>query len=584
MMKTITKLIGSPIIGLSTVFATLICIFSGCSDSGDHPTVTEVVVTPDNTVVVGKGQIQDFFAEVKGDYDPPQKVIWSVKGAYDENTKFGADGIASRLTVGSQERPGQLTIVATSDYDRLKSGNVTITISEQAALPTIFGPSDIIGIGKVGQVLTADITDTTTDDIFSENGYWTYQWKRGDEADKVYTIIPGEVNKTYTPGLDDEGKYLTVTIIRAGDTGGKTSPAIGKILKAGDPVPTGGGTINVLSPTDKAFKGKSIQLVQSVPSATAGIPAAEQGVFDWKITSSHSAGTSIAEDGTLTVAADETENTLDIVATSTADHSKIVKGNIQLYVKVSFKSDRADDTIQGTLEIKSGDPIPSTVDDAGVNVREHYDFDGWYYNETPRLIKWVSTNTFGKDTTLYAGWTPTQYTITYNMNGGVQITQKKYTIEDQAFDLPTNVTPTNGRDIFDGWYTDNGTFRNRVTRIETGSHGDMLVFAKWIPRTLTNIVSTYYWVNEQGDISFTNGLAQGTISRTSGNTLTITAQDTGYTGQKWYVNGIEDVSKRNASSFAFSGLGKAIGTYVVGLQVSKDAAYYYAEFKVEVTN
>lgn len=580
-MKTITKLIGSPIIGLSTVFATLICIFSGCSDSGDHPTVTEVVVTPE-TVVVGKGQIQDFSAEVKGEYDPPQKVIWSVKGAYDENTKFGADGIASRLTVGSQERPGQLTIVATSDYDRLKSKDATITISEQAALPTIFGPSDIIGIGKVGELLTAKIVDTEIDDKFSENGTWTYQWKWGDEADKVYTIIPGEVGETYTPTGADVGKYLTVTIIRAGDTGGKTSPAIGKILKADDPVPADG---NITEPTgEKAFKGKSIRLAHTVNSATSGIPAAEQGVFDWKITSSHSAGTSIAEDGTLTVAADETENTLGIVATSTADHSKIVEGKIDLYVKVSFKSDGADDIIQGTLEIKSGDPIPSTVDDEGVNVREHYDFDGWYYNETPRLIKWVSTNTFGKDTTLYAGWTPTQYTITYNMNGGVQITQKKYTIEDQAFDLPTNVTPTNGRDIFDGWYTDNGTFRNRVTRIETGSHGDMLVFAKWIPRTLTNIVSTYYWVNEQGDISFTNGLAQGTISRTSGNTLTITAQDTGYTGQKWYVNGIEDVSKRNASSFAFSGLGKAIGTYVVGLQVSKDAAYYYAEFKVEVTN
>jgi hypothetical protein len=94
-------------------------------------------------------------------------------------------------------------------------------------------------------------------------------------------------------------------------------------------------------------------------------------------------------------------------------------------------------------------------------------------------------------------------------------------------------------------------------------------------------ITQAYWLNEQGHISFTGG-----SSATIGQEVVITAQDTGYSGQKWYVNGAEVASQAGQSSYTFTGAGKAPGKYAVGLLVKKGSGYYdpyyYAEFIVTV--
>jgi hypothetical protein len=94
-------------------------------------------------------------------------------------------------------------------------------------------------------------------------------------------------------------------------------------------------------------------------------------------------------------------------------------------------------------------------------------------------------------------------------------------------------------------------------------------------------VFTYYWLNEQGGISFTNG-ASATISRSEN--LTISAQGSGYSNQAWFINGVEDAARAGQSSYTFNGAIRTAGKYTVGLRVAKGGAYYYAELTVTVRN
>jgi hypothetical protein len=94
-------------------------------------------------------------------------------------------------------------------------------------------------------------------------------------------------------------------------------------------------------------------------------------------------------------------------------------------------------------------------------------------------------------------------------------------------------------------------------------------------------ITALYWVNEQGQLVFTNG---GTASITNAGSVTITPQGEGYTGQVWYVNGVEDRTKAGQTSYTFSGAGKTAGRYTIGLRAAKNGGYYYAECVVTVAN
>jgi hypothetical protein len=91
---------------------------------------------------------------------------------------------------------------------------------------------------------------------------------------------------------------------------------------------------------------------------------------------------------------------------------------------------------------------------------------------------------------------------------------------------------------------------------------------------------TLYWV-EEGKLAFSNG-ASDTVSRTG--SLIISAQGTGYTGQRWFINGAEDAAAAGQSSYTFSGVNKEVGKKnVIGLRTVKNNVPYYAELTVTVT-
>ncbi len=132
---------------------------------------------------------------------------------------------------------------------------------------------------------------------------------------------------------------------------------------------------------------------------------------------------------------------------------------------------------------------------------------------------------------LTANWTPIDYTITYNLNGGTASNPTSYNVETATFAL-TN--PTKEGYIFTGW---SGSGSGTSVSIPKGSTGNRTYTANWeaaTPQTLTiTKVYTEYWAS----ITYTNS---------SGSTVTETLAKTSYQvaqGTNVKLNGKDGTSR-----------------------------------------
>lgn len=128
-------------------------------------------------------------------------------------------------------------------------------------------------------------------------------------------------------------------------------------------------------------------------------------------------------------------------------------------------------------------------------VRTGYTFDGWYSEVTdgtatgtaiPSNAPWTSK---AATMTLYAKWSPNEYTILYQPNGGVmEQTQYTYTIEDAvAF-----VSPTREGYSFGGWYKDADLTESAGDGLSAGQTGNIILYAAWTP----NVYSVTFDMND----------------------------------------------------------------------------------------
>ena len=106
-----------------------------------------------------------------------------------------------------------------------------------------------------------------------------------------------------------------------------------------------------------------------------------------------------------------------------------------------------------------------------------YVFEGWY-TEPACKNKYNFQTLVDTTITLYANWTAIPYSITYNLNGGLNnvANPSTYTIEEE-FSLEA---PTINNDTleFKGWFYD-GSFTNQAKQITKGSYGDITLYANW---------------------------------------------------------------------------------------------------------
>ena len=157
-----------------------------------------------------------------------------------------------------------------------------------------------------------------------------------------------------------------------------------------------------------------------------------------------------------------------------------------------------------------------------------YDFVGWFSDEnlTNKVLGIESTMT--GDVKVYADWEIATYTITYELNGGVNHADNpsSYTIETPETTL---LSATKTGYTFDGWYTSSAFLNNeKVTKIEAGSSGNLILYAKYSIETYTITYELDGGVNDECNVN-TYKIDSETITL-------LDATKSGYTFGGWYTS------------------------------------------------
>ncbi len=191
-----------------------------------------------------------------------------------------------------------------------------------------------------------------------------------------------------------------------------------------------------------------------------------------------------------------------------------------------------------TLDLQSGsdgdEEVTATFDaampSATMPTRLGYTFGGYYTNTGGAGTQYytsggASANNWNFEDatkTLYAKWTATTYTITYNLNGGANPggVATSFTIESALITLPT---PSRTGYTFGGWYGNSSFTGSAITTIAAGSTGNKEYWAKWTPK---NYSITYDPVSAPEGVTYTTTPANANCDATVDMVFTPTGDNT----------------------------------------------------------
>lgn len=123
---------------------------------------------------------------------------------------------------------------------------------------------------------------------------------------------------------------------------------------------------------------------------------------------------------------------------------------------------------KGTIEENSTLNAPAEAPQ-----KDYYDFSHWEVNGEEVSFPYLVKN----DTVFTAVFTPTVYSITYELNGGESADNPAtFTIETETFNLNA---PSRAGYTFAGWFNNSEFSGKSITQIALGSHGNMTLWAKW---------------------------------------------------------------------------------------------------------
>jgi hypothetical protein len=268
------------------------------SNSEELPaTVSAVTVSP-QSASVNKGGGITFTAEVEGTNNPAQTVTWEVEGGI-LGTDIDDDG---RLTVsGSEATDAVLTVTATSTVDPQKSGEAIVTVTELKATvnSVTVSPQSANVLRNGTQQFSAAVSGTNNP---SPSVTWSVTGAGAGTTINSDGLLSVAVNEAAP-------HTLTVKAVSAVD------PTKSGEAKVAIPAPTVSAV--AVSPLTASVLRGGTQPFSAVVSGT-NFPA--QSVT-WSVTGGGN-GTSINNDGLLTVSSSENLTTLTIKAVSTADQSK----------------------------------------------------------------------------------------------------------------------------------------------------------------------------------------------------------------------------------------------------------------------
>jgi hypothetical protein len=229
-------------------------------------------LTADSTLLGGGGTVSYRWRRGPADIGPFTDIAGATASTYTLETADGGQYIAVMVTRADN------------------SGSVSSAALGPVTLPALTGTVTVTGTAEVGQTLTANTAS------LGGSGTVSYQWKRGTSADTGgHTAIPSATNSTYTLQTDDSGRYISVTVTRADNSGSVSSAAAGPVSAAAFTVAdtaawnaaltaiqgSSGATFTItvtadlnLPPQDltaAAYADKTIVLKGDAPSRTLGL-------------------------------------------------------------------------------------------------------------------------------------------------------------------------------------------------------------------------------------------------------------------------------------------------------------------------
>ncbi len=161
-------------------------------------------------------------------------------------------------------------------------------------------------------------------------------------------------------------------------------------------------------------------------------------------------------------------------------------GNISLYAKWNLIPYNITYELNGGTNSPTN-PTSYTIENNisfAAASKDYYTFAGWFTDENFAADSQVTGYTAGTITgpiVIYAKWTPVQFPITYELNGGTNSSSNP-----TSFNIEDNIIfadPSKTNYIFQGWYTDSA-FTRPITEITAGEQTEAItLYAKWIPET-----------------------------------------------------------------------------------------------------
>ena len=142
--------------------------------------------------------------------------------------------------------------------------------------------------------------------------------------------------------------------------------------------------------------------------------------------------------------------------------------------------------------------------------KTNYTFIGWAISADGDTVysDKQSYTTGAENITLYARWTATQYSITYNnVEDAQNDNPADYSVESETITLK-EISRTGY--TFGGWFKED-SFATKVTEIAKGSGGDVALYAKWTANTYTVTFNANGGVGSMGTQTFSYGTEQALL-------------------------------------------------------------------------
>lgn len=126
----------------------------------------------------------------------------------------------------------------------------------------------------------------------------------------------------------------------------------------------------------------------------------------------------------------------------------------------------------------------STIEEPEPPTKEHYNFGGWF-KESDCINEWdFDTDTVTEDITLYAKFTIETFTVTFNSEGGTQVSP--YTSVEYGSTISEPSTPEKLEKDFGGWFKDE-EYENEWDFENDVVTDDITLYAKWIDWSTSRI-------------------------------------------------------------------------------------------------